>query len=59
MKSVVDFLWQQYNDNCDCAGDVEYTTMEEIIYQAKEMENKQFKLLKDFDTWKEWKDTEL
>ena len=27
-----------------------------VLEQAKEMEKEQFEKLKDFETWKEWKD---
>ena len=31
----------------------------ELIEQAKEMEKEQMEKLKDFDTWKEWKNETL
>lgn len=29
----------------------------ELLEQARDMENKQLEKLKDFDTWKEWKNS--
>ena len=31
--------------------------MDSIIRQAKQMEKEQFEKLKDFETWKEWKNS--
>ena len=41
MKTAIDWLWEQYNDNCDCGGDVEYTLAEKLFKQAKLLEKEQ------------------
>lgn len=33
--------------------------IKDLIHKAKQMEKDKLESLKDFDTWKEWKDTEL
>ena len=33
--------------------------IKDLILKAKQMEKDKLESLKDFDTWKEWKDTEL
>ena len=50
MKTAVEWLEKAialYVERCD---------LHEEFEQAKEMEKEQFDKLKDFDTWKEWKD---
>jgi hypothetical protein len=48
MKTAVEWLYDQIENEGKC--------IYEILEQAKEMEKEQFDKLKDFDTWKEWKD---
>jgi hypothetical protein len=33
--------------------------IKDLILKAKQMEKDKLESLKDFDTWKEWKDTEI
>jgi len=40
-QTAVEWLWEQYNNECDCGGDVEYTLAEKLFEQAKEMEKEQ------------------
>ena len=37
-QTAVEWLWEQYNNECDCGGDVEYTLAEKLFTQAKEIE---------------------
>lgn len=39
--TAIEWLWEQYNNECDCGGDVEYTLAEKLFEQAKEMEKQQ------------------
>tara|TARA_R110000868_G_scaffold76319_1_gene219539 strand:+ start:212 stop:433 length:222 start_codon:yes stop_codon:yes gene_type:complete len=39
--TTIEWLWEQYNNECDCGGDVEYTLAEKLFEQAKEMEKQQ------------------
>jgi hypothetical protein len=48
MKTALEWLYDQIENEGKC--------IYEILEQAKEMEKEQFDKLKDFDTWKEWKD---
>jgi hypothetical protein len=53
MKTAVEWLqdtWLNYPDLCS------YDKIQEWFEKAKQMEKEQFDKLKDFDTWKEWKD---
>jgi len=40
-QTAVEWLWEQYNNECDCGGDVEYTLAEKLFEQAKQMEKEQ------------------
>lgn len=40
-QTAVEWLWEQYNNECDCGGDVEYTLAEKLFQQAKAMEKEQ------------------
>jgi hypothetical protein len=40
-QTAVEWLWEQYNNECDCGGDVEYTLAEKLFEQAKAMEKEQ------------------
>ena len=60
MKTAIDWLWEQYNENCDCGGDVEYTLAEKLFKQAKLLEKEQLSTMHlvtwmnpsfDFDTY--------
>jgi hypothetical protein len=48
-QSAVEWLLNSLDYNQNMLG------IKEIIEQAKEMEKQQLESLKDFDTWKEWK----
>ena len=60
MKSAVECLWITL---FEIKKNVPFNEQTEAIlkayHEAKELEKEQFERLKDFDTWKEWKDTEL
>ena len=40
-QTAVEWLWEQYNNECDCGGDVEYTLAEKLFEQAKAIEKEQ------------------
>lgn len=56
----VEFLW---NTLFEIRKTVPFNEQTEAIlkayHEAKQMEKEQLESLKDFETWKEWKDTEL
>jgi|TARA_R110002126_G_scaffold15306_2_gene62985 hypothetical protein len=50
--TAVEWLIEKFN-----ITNVDLSHHKLIIEQAKEMEKEQMEKLKDFDTWKEWKNT--
>jgi len=48
-QSAVEWLLDSLDYNQNMLG------IKEIIEEAKQMEKQQLESLKDFDTWKEWK----
>ena len=48
-QSAVEWLLNSLDYNQNMLG------IKEIIEEAKQMEKQQLESLKDFDTWKEWK----
>ena len=50
--TAVEWLIEKFN-----ITNVDLSHHKLIIQQAKEMEKEQMEKLKDFDTWKEWKNT--
>jgi hypothetical protein len=55
-KTSVEWLGKElesYGDPGYCK--IEWETLDLLIQQAKEMDKENLESLKDFDTWKEWK----
>lgn len=55
-QTAVEWLGKElesYGDPQFC--EIEWEQLDLLIQQAKEMEKETLEFLKDFDTWKEWK----
>ena len=60
MKSVVNWFLDEFKKQVWFEPESELDIwIKDLIIKAKELEKEQFESLKDFETWKEWKDTEL
>jgi hypothetical protein len=60
MKSVVNWFLDEFQKQVWFEPESELDIwIKDLIIKAKELEKQQFESLKDFDTWKEWKDTEI
>ena len=60
MKSVVNWFLDEFQKQVWFEPESELDIwIKDLIIKAKELEKEQFESLKDFETWKEWKDTEL
>jgi hypothetical protein len=55
MKTAVEWLEDQLGIK-EIVADPIYSNLMRIFAEAKQIEKEQFDKLKDFDTWKEWKD---
>ena len=60
MKSAVEYLWiTLFEIKRNVPFNKQTDAILKAYHEAKELEKEQLESLKDFDTWKEWKDTEL
>jgi thiaminase len=53
-QTAVEWLSQELNNIIELYPS-EWEKINKVFEQAKEMEKEQLEVLKDFDTWKEWK----
>ena len=56
MKTAVEYAEELINVILYYIDEEDMQRINEVFNDAKQIEKKQFEKLKDFETWKEWKD---
>lgn len=53
----VEWLYYKYIITMDTYGEIDINSLNILFEQAKKIDKENLEKLKDFDTWKEWKNS--